>query len=120
MSCCRALVLYAFLACAAFAQEAPTPASSFSEVARHLNADSDFYLFLNSEQVHDELLELSNFVESILVGSQTQTAPERASAQHIFAAVRHFLGETGLPGMRAVGMSSRRRADGRFANRSVI
>jgi hypothetical protein len=97
---------------------AQDPANTFTQVGRYLDREGDFYLFLNSAEVHDEVLELSGLLEDLITAAQD--AEDRAQTRRIFSALRHLFAETGLPGIRAVGMSSQRQGKGRFSNRSVI
>ncbi|MFT5130560.1 MAG: prepilin-type processing-associated H-X9-DG protein [Rhodothermales bacterium] len=86
--------------------------NSFDEVARYLNPNGDFYLYLNSDQVGEKLMEFTKSLEEMVQGIDGDGAKA-------IEGMREMWRESGLLQLKGIGMSSVLWKEGVYANRSV-
>jgi hypothetical protein len=57
----------------------PTP---YREVAKHLNPDGDYYLYLNSEQLGRSMVKLSNLLETAVKADEREPEGKKRPPRH--------------------------------------
>ena len=107
------LLLTLFLIPLTFAQDPP---DTFTQTTRYLNPDGDFYLYLNSAQFSERMLEFAGKIEDIAKAANPDAAKQTGQT---FEGMRAMFEESGLTSIKGMGMSSVLWKEGIYANRSV-
>jgi prepilin-type processing-associated H-X9-DG protein len=92
---------------------------SFAETARFLNPGGEFYMHLDASEWGEAAMNLVERVE-LFAAMNVQGEQQRLMFERGFALAKRLVEESGLMELQALGMSSVRREDGTYHNRSVF
>jgi prepilin-type processing-associated H-X9-DG protein len=96
----------------------PQAPTSYGDVARYLNPDGSFYLYMSTEKWGAKLDEFAGKLGGAIIDNLE--GEERMGAQVVLHFVRSFINESGLRAARGVGMSSVAEGKGLYHNRAVV
>jgi len=98
---------------------APPAPTSYSDVAKYLNANGSLYTYMSTEQWGAKLDEFVGKLGGAVLDAM-EGDDEQAAAQVVFHFLRSFINESGLREARGVGMSSVAEGKGFYQNRTVV